>query len=176
MFFFETRCISYNIVKGPLCRWKGRVTPRKGWVEGPQRWTYWRITTKRSSENWGKLMPFGGGGKGAHSGLRRHWARWSVALFVCSVRQFAPYRWQFIASLHRTSHTGLQQSGEDLVRFSSREVKGQGQAATTSIEILCTRQILNCWRALNHNLHEYLLYLIDDVLEVIGSKVKVDFA
>ena len=64
MFFFETRCISYNIVKGPLCRWKGRVTPRKGWVEGPQRWTYWRITTKRSSENWGKLMPFGGGGRG----------------------------------------------------------------------------------------------------------------
>jgi len=30
-------------------------------------------TIKRSSENWGKIPALRGEGKGAHSGLRRHW-------------------------------------------------------------------------------------------------------
>jgi len=45
--------------------------------------------------------------------------RLSVALFVCMcVCVFTTYKSQFTSNLHRTSHTGRPQSGEEMIRFS----------------------------------------------------------
>jgi len=59
--------------------------------------------------------------------------------------------------------------------FKVMESKGQGHAATT-VDILWTHCMVNCWWDLNQNLHKYLLHFSNKlviVYKVTGSKVKI---